>query len=62
MGQSAQHVTQIAEAIFELAKMTKRRQKKSGKKAAMPFPRTGLQENGQDALFWGEQTIERKNV
>lgn len=53
---------EIAEAIFELAKYDEKLAEKiweegSDEVLALAFARTD-----KDALFWGEQTIERRNV
>lgn len=53
---------EIAEAIFEVAGYDERRAEKIWEEGndevlVLAFARTD-----KDALFWGEQTIERKNV
>jgi hypothetical protein len=52
---------EIAEAIFEVAHYDENWRSKFGKKAAMKCWRA-FEKTDKDSLFWGEQTIERKNV
>ena len=48
---------EIAEAIFELANYDEKLAEKIDEVLPLAFAKTD-----KDSLFWGEQTIERKNV
>ena len=53
---------EIAEAIFELAKYDEKLAEKIWEEGSDEVLSLAFAKTDKDALFWGEQTIERKNV
>ncbi|MEZ2583532.1 YccJ family protein [Kluyvera intermedia] len=53
---------EIAEAIFELAKYDEKVAEKIWEEGNDAVLELAFSKTDKDALFWGEQTIERKNV
>jgi len=53
---------EIAEAIFELAKYDEKVAEKIWEEGSDAVLELAFSKTDKDALFWGEQTIERKNV
>ena len=53
---------EIAEAIFELAKYDEKLAEKIWEEGSDEVLLFAFAKTDKDALFWGEQTIERKNV
>ena len=53
---------EIAEAIFELAKYDEKLAEKIWEEGSDAVLELAFSKTDKDALFWGEQTIERKNV
>lgn len=53
---------EIAEAIFELAKFDEKIAEKIWEEGSDEVLALAFAKTDKDALFWGEQTIERKNV
>ncbi|MEX3021707.1 YccJ family protein [Kluyvera sp. STS39-E] len=53
---------EIAEAIFELAKYDEKIAEKIWEEGSDAVLELAFSRTDKDALFWGEQTIERKNV
>lgn len=53
---------EIAEAIFELAKYDEKMAEKIWEEGSDAVLELAFSKTDKDALFWGEQTIERKNV
>ncbi|VEB98893.1 Uncharacterised protein [Cedecea lapagei] len=53
---------EIAEAIFELAKYDEKLAEKIWQEGSDEVLPLAFAKTDQDSLFWGEQTIERKNV
>mgnify|MGYP002679950699 FL=1 len=53
---------EIAEAIFELAKYDEKTAEKIWEEGSDAVLELAFSKTDKDSLFWGEQTIERKNV
>ena len=53
---------EIAEAIFELAKYDEKVAEQIWEEGSDAVLELAFSKTDKDALFWGEQTIERKNV
>lgn len=53
---------EIAEAIFEVAKYDEKTAEKIWEEGSDEVLTLAFGKTDKDALFWGEQTIERKNV
>ena len=53
---------EIAEAIFELAKYDEKAAEQIWEEGSDAVLELAFSKTDKDALFWGEQTIERKNV
>ncbi|WP_052282602.1 YccJ family protein [Kluyvera genomosp. 1] len=53
---------EIAEAIFELAKYDEKVAEQIWEEGSDAVLELAFSRTDKDALFWGEQTIERKNV
>ncbi|SMG59367.1 YccJ family protein [Cedecea sp. NFIX57] len=53
---------EIAEAIFELAKYDEKLAEKIWEEGSDEVLALAFAKTDKDSLFWGEQTIERKNV
>ena len=53
---------EIAEAIFELAKYDEKVAEQIWEEGSDAVLELACSKTDKDALFWGEQTIERKNV
>ena len=53
---------EIAEAIFELAKYDEKAAEKIWEEGSDAVLELAFSRTDKDSLFWGEQTIERKNV
>jgi len=53
---------EIAEAIFELANYDEKLAEKLWEEGSDEVLMLAFSRTDKDALFWGEQTIERKNV
>ena len=53
---------EIAEAIFELAKYDEKLAEKIWEEGSDAVLELAFSKTDKDSLFWGEQTIERKNV
>jgi len=53
---------EIAEAIFEVAKYDEKLAEKIWEEGNDEVLMLAFQKTDKDSLFWGEQTIERKNV
>ncbi|AIR61585.1 hypothetical protein LH23_13260 [Cedecea neteri] len=53
---------EIAEAIFELAKYDEKLAEKIWEEGSDEVLVLAFAKTDKDSLFWGEQTIERKNV
>lgn len=53
---------EIANAIFELAKYDEKLAEKIWEEGSDEVLKTAFANTDKDTLFWGEQTIERKNV
>lgn len=53
---------EIAEAIFEVAQYDEKLAEKIWEEGSDEVLTRAFDKTDKDALFWGEQTIERKNV
>ena len=53
---------EIAEAIFEVAKYDEKLAEQIWEEGSDVFLKKKKKKTDKDSLFWGEQTIERKNV
>ena len=53
---------EIAEAIFELAKYDEKTAEQIWEEGSDAVLELAFSKTDKDSLFWGEQTIERKNV
>ncbi|WP_058913154.1 YccJ family protein [Entomohabitans teleogrylli] len=53
---------EIAEAIFEVAKYDEKRAEQIWEEGSDEVLVRAFNKTDKDSLFWGEQTIERKNV
>ncbi|MCS2172440.1 YccJ family protein [Scandinavium sp. TWS1a] len=53
---------EIAEAIFELVKYDEKLAEKVWEEGSDEVLALAFKKTDKDSLFWGEQTIERKNV
>ncbi|BBQ84439.1 MULTISPECIES: YccJ family protein [Enterobacteriaceae] len=53
---------EIAEAIFELAKYDEKAAEQIWEEGSDAVLELAFSKTDKDSLFWGEQTIERKNV
>ena len=53
---------EIAEAIFEVANYDEKEAERIWEEGSDDVLERAFQKTDKDSLFWGEQTIERKNV